>query len=421
MRTIAWLKSKIRRTRFYRFLLRVKARRQEQNYLSLRDSYHHRNPDFFSSPGYQFRSLELLQRRLGRAFAAKKSTRDVRLFVVDIPGREGPWFESEFDRSFDAATFSVSRHMRGFDHGMADLVAHSSGVDPRDQLDSAFYRVRGSWSDWFARLQMDLLDAVTTAHRARPIDLLFIYGGYGQIAPETLGRIRSLGIPVAILSLDDKHSFLGNRRGGPYGPDGLVNCYDVHLTNSLGCVSWYVAEGVPAFYFPQGFDPEFFGRADGLRDIEVGFVGQAYGYRLEFIRALRRAGVPVQCFGSGWENGIVEDRINVFCRSRINLGIGATGLTDKMTCIKGRDFETAASGGVYLTTFDPDLANLFTVGKEILCYRNEVDCVEQIRYYLQNPEEAERIGRAGRERCLAEHTWTHRMASLLRWMGILEA
>jgi spore maturation protein CgeB len=74
----------------------------------------------------------------------------------------------------------------------------------------------------------------------------------------------------------------------------------------------------------------------------------------------------------------------------------------------------------YITTYDWELARLFRVGEEILCYRDPMDCAEQIHYILENPEEARRIGEAGRRRCLEEHTWTHRMESLLRWMGILE-
>ncbi|MFQ5913297.1 MAG: glycosyltransferase [Nitrospinota bacterium] len=323
------------------------------------------------------------------------------------------------ERNFDAVTFSVSRHMRRFDAGARDLVVECIGVDPHDRLYPGSQRVKGSHSLWFSRIQKDLLEAIGKANDERSIDLVFIYGGYGQIAPETLRSIRSLGIPIAILSLDDKHSFLGNRRGGPYGREGLVNSYDVHLTNSLECVRWYVSEGVPAFYFPQGIDPELCEPVDGPRDIEVSFVGQAYGFRLRFIKSLRRAGIPVQCFGRGWENGTVEDQFDLYRRSRINLGIGATGLMERMTCIKARDFEVPASGTLYITTYDHELANLFIIGKEILCYRNDVDCVELLRFYLQNPEEAEHIACAGRARCLAAHTWTHRMVSVLKWMGIL--
>jgi spore maturation protein CgeB len=90
-----------------------------------------------------------------------------------------------------------------------------------------------------------------------------------------------------------------------------------------------------------------------------------------------------------------------------------------MTCVKYRDFTIPATGSLYVTTYDPELAQLFDIGREIVCYRNEFDCAELIRYYLDNPAECEDIGRAGRERCIREHRWVNRLEGLLRWMGIL--
>ena len=81
---------------------------------------------------------------------------------------------------------------------------------------------------------------------------------------------------------------------------------------------------------------------------------------------------------------------------------------------------SAGSGNLLLTLYDAELARLWCVGREILCYYNEIDCIEQIRYYLERPTEAQAIGQAARERALREHTWTHRMLDLLRWMGILK-
>ena len=50
-----------------------------------------------------------------------------------------------------------------------------------------------------------------------------------------------------------------------------------------------------------------------------------------------------------------------------------------MTCIKGRDFEVNAIDNLYLTMFDPELTRHFDVGREILCYRDAIDCIELIR------------------------------------------
>lgn len=59
-----------------------------------------------------------------------------------------------------------------------------------------------------------------------------------------------------------------------------------------------------------------------------------------------------------------------------------------------------------MTTFNPDLALHFSIGKEILCYRSVQEAVELSRYYLEHEEEAIAIAKAGRDRALAEHMGT---------------
>jgi spore maturation protein CgeB len=66
-------------------------------------------------------------------------------------------------------------------------------------------------------------------------------------------------------------------------------------------------------------------------------------------------------------------------------------------------------GAVYLTSYCPDLADFFHIGKEILCYASFHDCREQIERILSDEAEAERIRAAALGRCLREHTWQTRI------------
>jgi len=420
MKIINHLKGTFRSTPAYRPFLRHKAKRQEAMYLSLREQYYQQEPDLFSPPGYLQRSLALLKKRWDGPSCVKQFTQDVRLFVIDRPAIGGPWFESELQRNFDVVVFSITRHKLGFDRGQANLVAFSSGVDMADRSRPG-YQLGNSWRPWRVQLQKDLLMAISKAHKKKAIDLCFAYGSYTDFIPETFVQIKAMGIPIVLMWLDDKHAYWERPLGFPNGQKPLIGTFDVHLTNSLECMRWYMAEGAPAFYFPQGIDPELYRPMNLERSIPVSFVGQAYGIRFDLVRNLRRVGIPIQCFGSGWENGVVNSQIEIYCRSRINLGIGATGHSRLMSCVKGRDFEVPATGSLYLTSYDPELSRVFDIGKEILCYRNEIDCAEQIRYFLKRPDEAAAIGQAGRKRCLREHTWKQRMEGLLKWMGILSS
>ena len=100
--------------------------------------------------------------------------------------------------------------------------------------------------------------------------------------------------------------------------------------------------------------------------------------------------------------------------------MGGIGYSESLTNVKGRDFEIPGTGGgVYLTSFNPDLAQHFTIGEEILCYRNRDEMLELIRYYLQHRDEAQKIAEKARIRCLQEHRWLFRYQRMLEIIGVL--
>lgn len=281
--------------------------------------------------------------------------------------------------------------------------------------------------DWVKRgrpeLNWVLLEAVEQAHRARPIDLLFGYLAHWQVQPETIEAIGRLGIVTVNMCLDDKHMFWGRRAQGLwYGLAALVQSFDLHCTNTLDGLPKYLARGGIPYFWPEGANPGFHKPYDVPRDIRVSFVGQRYGYRPFLINHLRQAGIPVETFGLGWESGemTAEEMVKVYSRSHINLGVGGVSYSRRMTCLKGRDFEIPMSGGLYLTQYNPELEQCYRIGEEIVCYHNERDLIEKIRYFLAHPEHAERIRTAGRERALRDHTWEKRFKDLLQLIGFVQ-
>lgn len=410
---LGYIKEKLRPTIIYKPFFLKKQWLQEKEYLAEREKSYRQVPDVFSSPGYLHHSRALLDRGWQRQRPPAASPKEVRLFVVDRTNMPIWWLQHELQKSFDAKIMSTLRHRTGYLENVRDLVALSTGGEFAE-MPYINCQEAPDYAGWKVRFQKDLLRAIQEFHAAGPIDLCFLYGSLTDFDPETIRQIRALGIPTCLWWLDEKHAFIEHPSWGyPNGQVPLIGSCDVHLTNTFEAIRWYMARGAAAYYFPQAIDPERTEPRNLKRDIPVSFIGQAYGFRLEFIKKLKRAGIPIQCFGLGWGNGWAENHLDIFNRSIINLGIGSTGFSARMTCLKGRDFEIPATGNFYLTTFDPELTRHFQVGKEIACYLNEIDCVEQIRYYLERPDEAGEIGRAGRERCLAAHTWTHRMIGLL--------
>jgi spore maturation protein CgeB len=76
------------------------------------------------------------------------------------------------------------------------------------------------------------------------------------------------------------------------------------------------------------------------------------------------------------------------------------------------------SGALYLTEDQPELAEYFEPGLEMLTYTNEHDLLEKVRYYLAHQEHSERIRYAGLQRARRDHTWQHRFADLFRILGL---
>ena len=60
------------------------------------------------------------------------------------------------------------------------------------------------------------------------------------------------------------------------------------------------------------------------RDIPISFIGSKYGYRVNLIDAIRKAGLEIAVYGNGWPNGPlgIVDSANINARSKIILGSG---------------------------------------------------------------------------------------------------
>lgn len=269
-----------------------------------------------------------------------------------------------------------------------------------------------------------VLPALRAAHEHRPVDWVFFYGGGQSVSPDVVRQITAeLGIPTVNMSLDDKQGWAGRYNDEcRAGAVDITAAIDLFMTSARVACEWHLVEGGRPIYLLEGFDASAYRPLSVEKDIPVSFVGAAYGPRIPIVQYLRRHGVCIQTFGKGWpRTDWVDDTVEVFSRSHINLGIGGIEYSERLTNVKGRDFEIPGTGGgVYLTSFNPDLAQYFIVGEEILCYRNRNEMLELIRYYLAHPEEAAEIARRGRERSLREHRWLHRYKKILHVLGVLE-
>lgn len=84
--------------------------------------------------------------------------------------------------------------------------------------------------------------------------------------------------------------------------------------------------------------------------------------------------------------------------------------------VNQRIFDVPACGAFILTDWREQMDQLFVPEKEIAFYTEPEEVPEKISYYLHNPLERQRIATAARARVLKEHTWEHRLKTLMGHM-----
>lgn len=101
----------------------------------------------------------------------------------------------------------------------------------------------------------------------------------------------------------------------------------------------------------------------------------------------------------------------IYARHRISLNIHAKVVRQGTNM---RTFECAGYGIPQVVEHREQIEAYFEPGKEILCFRDEEEMMEQIRALLRDPMRASRMAEAARSRALAEHTYRHRVETILR-------
>jgi len=211
---------------------------------------------------------------------------------------------------------------------------------------------------------------------------------------------------------------------------------------------------------PEGTEP-----GEG-RDHGLTFVGRVYGSRQGVLGRIRRAGLPIETWGPGTDNGKVEQSgmVEIFGRSKINLNLvqssvppntlpvkakravakamNRTGLkpmyrgldralrgrdrgklfereqhTTGTEQIKGRNFEVPACGGFLLSGYAEELELYFDIGSELVCFSDTDDLIDKARHYIEHEDERVAIARAGYERTVRQHTYVHRFVEIFERLG----
>ena len=279
--------------------------------------------------------------------------------------------------------------------------------------------------DWHksgkARMNQEMLETLLAAHREKPIDVFFGCLSGRTVFPGFIRAINLLGIRTLNISLDDKDNFIGTLEAtGHTGMIDIASAFSLNWTNREEALSHYEAAGARILYLPIGANPQVYKPLETPHDIDVSFVGQCYGQRVEIIDELMNRGIEVATFGKGWPSGEIplEETIRVYSRSRINLGFATVADSHESFSLKERDLDVPMSGGLYFTQYHRELGDVYEIGREIVCYHSPEDLAEKIKFYLSHPDKAEEVRLAGHRRAINEHTWSRRCRQAFRALGV---
>jgi spore maturation protein CgeB len=183
--------------------------------------------------------------------------------------------------------------------------------------------------------------------------------------------------------------------------------------------SLLISEGLEGDPIIRGLDRQ------GLSDLEAALLWKVtLEYRLMCVKELLPF-QPVIYGDSGWrellgkgfalrpEVNYYDELPQVYNATAINFN--ATSLQMK-AAVNQRVFDAPAAGGFVLTDFREQLAELFEVGEEVACFGEPGEIAGLVRYYLQHPEVRKTMTAKARRRVLAEHTYRHRVLTMLDTM-----
>lgn len=149
-------------------------------------------------------------------------------------------------------------------------------------------------------------------------------------------------------------------------------------------------------------------------------------YRLACIKAVLPVS-PLIVGDSGWhelldgerswhyhkEMGYYQDLPGFYPCARINFNCTSRQMKG---AVNQRVFDVPATGSFLLSDYQEQVEGLFDPGSEIVCYRSPSEALELAREYLDRPKDRKAIASAARNRILHEHTYDHRLQTLIAAM-----
>ena len=170
------------------------------------------------------------------------------------------------------------------------------------------------------------------------------------------------------------------------------------------------------------------------KETDVFFYGYGDKFRREWMRDLvgepsrRLPEVDFSLGGRDFRGDVGDARVtgdvpfNVFARAisaaRINLNVTRRSHATVPFSSTCRPFELASAGAAIVSNPHEGIERWFEPGSELLVVESADEALAAYRALLDDPAQAEGMGRRARERVLDEHTYAHRARRVLELLDL---
>jgi spore maturation protein CgeB len=272
-----------------------------------------------------------------------------------------------------------------------------------------------------------VLDAVAE----RPVDIVICLA-QAPLTPRALTELRSRGIVTAMWFVEDCGRFKTW--------ESISAFYDYMFLIQKGEALRAVesAGAGRAIYLPVACQPSQHGPRElsaeerAFFGSPISFVGAGYNNRRHVFSKF--ANRDFKIWGTEWpgmppftslvqakgKRVSVDEYVRVFNASTVNINLHSSAERDSVEpngdFVNPRTFELAATGAFQLVDRRTLLPELFAIDDEIATFGDEKELFEKVDYFLQADEERQGFIERSRRRALAEHTYVHRVTSLLEYI-----
>lgn len=274
---------------------------------------------------------------------------------------------------------------------------------------------------WLSRLRrVGLYDRLARAVASTTPALVLVLEG-SQLDAAMVASVRHAGVATWV-------NWFCDARRSAEDVLPLAAAYDaVFVADGAVVEALDVPGNPPVHYLPAGCDPSIH-RPMRARDrfrANVVFAGTATPHRERRLSELVEFGLAV--WGPGWRRTKLrdycrgelldhEDYVRAYAGASVALNVSCAEAAEGRPELGAsrRLFELAAIGVPQVAEEHPDIHRHFREGSEILVARTPGDLRNLTAEALQDPAWAEQVAAGARQRALAEHTYMHRLSTLLQ-------